>query len=157
MNGNAVMVKFTTPDPVPEAGLTLLITTPSPNAVQVTPGAAVTLTVPDRVPPAQPPTDPRVIDGVTASVAPAVNVAETDWSAFMVTLQAPVPEQAPPQPAKVEMLDGTAVSPMVVPAGIEVPVGNDVIEPLPLPFVLKASVKPDDGANTNVVVSKIAP
>jgi hypothetical protein len=46
--------------------------------------------------------------------------------AFIVTLQVPVPEQAPPQFANVESVDGTGVSPTTVPAGNEVPVGNDV-------------------------------
>jgi hypothetical protein len=60
--------------------------------------------VPDRKPPGHPPTEPRLMDdGETASVTPLVKVAETDWSEFMVTIQAPVPEQAPPQFAKDEV------------------------------------------------------
>jgi hypothetical protein len=130
---------------------------PEPDAVHVTPGAAVTLIVPDRLPPAHPPADPRLSEGVTASVTPLVNVADTDWCALMVTLQTAVPEQAPPQLAKVESADGTGVSPTTVLAGNEVPVGNDAIEPLPLPFVLKASVYRVDGGTTRVVVSNVPP
>jgi hypothetical protein len=42
--------------------------------------------------------------------------ALTDWAEFMVTEQAPVPEQAPPQPANTEAAeDGVAVSATTVP------------------------------------------
>jgi hypothetical protein len=44
-----------------------------------------------------------------------VKVAVTDRLAFMVTLQPPVPEQAPPQPVKVEFVDGVAVRETTVP------------------------------------------
>lgn len=86
-----------------------------------------------------------------------MKVAVTDWLELMVILQAPVPEQAPLQPAKVEPVDGTAVSPTIVPAGNEVPVGNDLIAPLPLPLVADASVKVDPGDTTKVVLSNDPP
>ena len=73
------------PEPVPEDGLIVPHGSElgpaheySVPAFHVTPGAAVTLIVPDRLPPAHPPSVPRVIDGVTQSTAPFVNVAETD-------------------------------------------------------------------------------
>jgi len=44
-----------------------------------------------------------------------LKVAVTDWLEFMVTLQAPVPEHAPPHPAKVEPELGVAVSCTAVP------------------------------------------
>ena len=44
-----------------------------------------------------------------------VNVAVTDLAASIVTLHAPVPEQAPLQPAKVAPASGVAVSVTTVP------------------------------------------
>jgi hypothetical protein len=45
-----------------------------------------------------------------------VKVAVTDRAASMVTLHAPVPVQAPDQPAKVDVASGTAVNATTVPA-----------------------------------------
>jgi len=59
---------------------------------------------------------------------------------FIVTLQLPVPEHAPDQPAKVEPMLGCAVRVTVVPAAKvrqpephEVPVGEELTVPLPVP------------------------
>jgi hypothetical protein len=49
----------------------------------------------------------------------AVNVAVTDRFELRVRMQAPVPEQAPPQPPKVHPLRGEAVSVTCVPMGCE--------------------------------------
>jgi hypothetical protein len=59
----------------------------------------------------------------------------------MVTVHAPVPEQAPPQPAKVEPAAGVAVSVTEVPwpyvsaqsAPQLMPAGEEVTVPLPVP------------------------
>jgi hypothetical protein len=45
-----------------------------------------------------------------------LNVAVTDMFEFMVTVQVPVPEQAPDQPANVEPVFGVAVNVTTVPA-----------------------------------------
>jgi len=45
----------------------------------------------------------------------AVNVAVTFWAEFIVTLQAPVPEQGPDQPEKVYPVEAEAVRVTVVP------------------------------------------
>ena len=44
-----------------------------------------------------------------------VKLAVTDWSAFITRVQVPVPEQAPPQPVKVEGAVGVAVKVTDVP------------------------------------------
>jgi hypothetical protein len=46
-----------------------------------------------------------------------LKVAVTDWFEFIVTVQLPVPEQAPDHPANVEPEFGVAVSVTTVPAG----------------------------------------
>jgi hypothetical protein len=70
------------------------------------------------------------------TVKVAVNLAEIDLAASIVTVQGPVPEQAPAQPAKVAVPAGLAVSvteapeskdaeqvdPQEIPAGVEVTV-----------------------------------
>jgi len=74
----------------------------------------------------------------------------TDWLEFMVTLQAPVPEQAPDQPVNAEPEVGVAVSVTAVPLaklaehvpGQAIPAGVDVIVPLPVPLVDTVSVNP---------------
>ena len=53
-----------------------------------------------------------IVGGVTSS-----NRAETVVLAVSVGVQAPVPEQAPPQPLKADPLPGLAVSVTVVPTG----------------------------------------
>jgi hypothetical protein len=75
--GGTVMVRVTIPDPVPEVGLTTATACPTLKlltAFQVTPGAASRLIVPETLPPAQPPIDPREMDGVTQSVTPPVEM-----------------------------------------------------------------------------------
>lgn len=148
----------TTPEPDPDPGLTVMEpplprSTPSLDVVQVTPTGAETLIAPDREPPGHPPIEPRLMDdGETASVTPLVKVAETDWLAFIVRLQAPVPEQAPPQFAKVEVEEATAVSCTAVPAGSEVLVGNVLTVPLPLVVTLSV-YGVDVGDSTSVRLS----
>jgi hypothetical protein len=46
-----------------------------------------------------------------------LKVAVTVWFEFIVTVQVPVPEQAPDHPANVETAFGVAVSVTTVPAG----------------------------------------
>ena len=72
-----------------------------------------------------------------------MKVACTDWFAFIVTVQEPVPLQVPPpQPVKLEPAAGTAVNATEVleakfalqPGGPHlIPVGLLVTVPLPLP------------------------
>src|SRR5947207_5665704 len=57
------------------------------------------------------PTDGRGLHAVTE-----LNVAVTDRATFIVTVQLPVPEQAPPQPANVASENGVAVRDTTVPA-----------------------------------------
>ena len=74
--------------------------------------------------------------------------ALTEAAAFMVTLQAPVPLHAPPQPAKVEPELGVAdkfttvplakLAEQVVPQ--EIPAGELVIVPVPVPFFVAVRV-----------------
>ena len=73
-----------------------------------------------------------------------MKLAVTDLAAFIVTVQVPVPEQAPPQPVKAEPMDSVAVSvtdvllvkaaeqiePQLMPAGMLVTV------PLPRPVLV---------------------
>src|SRR5262249_11758285 len=106
---------------------------PSNEAAQVAPqsipgGSEVTVPVPD----------PLTVR-VTACL---VNVAVTAVAAFMVRVQAPVPEQPPPlHPAKVDPVAGVAVSVTTVPLskGAEqvlpqlIPAGFEVTVPLPEP------------------------
>ncbi len=66
------------------------------------------------------PTGEEVIVPLPAlvTVRPGVlrsKVAVTDWAASMVTVQVPVPKQAPLQPAKTESADGIAVRVTKVP------------------------------------------
>ena len=58
---------------------------------------------------------PLVTPVVTATKGTRLNVAVTFCTAFMVTVHIPVPEQAPPQPAKVEPEVGAAVSVTLLP------------------------------------------
>ena len=52
-------------------------------------------------------------------MAGAVNIAMTFLAAFMFTVQVPVPEQSPLQPAKVEPAAGVAVSVTLPPLMME--------------------------------------
>ena len=64
------------------------------------------------------------------------------WFPFALKLQPPPPLHAPPQPTKVELPSGIAVSEMLVPAATEtlqtagqsIPAGDEVTRPEPLPI-----------------------
>ena len=80
--------------------------------------------------------------------AELLNVAVTALAAFMVTLQAPVPLQAPLQPAKTEPEAGVAVRFTTVPlvklaeqvAPQEIPAGELVTVPVPVPVSVTVRV-----------------
>jgi len=89
---------------------------------------------------------------VSANEAGSVNVAVTEAAAFIVTVQVPVPAQPPPlQPEKVEPLAGVAVRVTTVPVvkacehvePQEIPAGELVTVPLPVPDFVTLSVKDD--------------
>jgi hypothetical protein len=71
----------------------------------------------------------------------AANVAVTDLAADIVTVQVPVPEQAPDQPVNMEPLAGAAVSVTLVPEAYNaehvvpqlIPATLEVTVPLPAP------------------------
>ena len=76
-----------------------------------------------------------------------MNVAVTDRFEFIVTVQVPVPEHAPDHPANVEPVFGVAVSATTVPAAKlrqpdphEVPAGEELTVPLPVPEVVMVKV-----------------
>jgi hypothetical protein len=90
-----------------------------------------------------------------------LNVAVTAVAALTVTAQLPVPEQAPPQPMKVEPAAGVAVSVNAVP-GVTVsvqstpqliPDGVLPTVPEPVPLVVTVSVT---GVSVNVAVTVVA-
>jgi len=62
-----------------------------------------------------------------------LNVAVTDSFEFMVTVQAPVPEHAPDQPAKVDPEFGEAASETTVPVLYVGPGGLALTAPVPVP------------------------
>jgi hypothetical protein len=78
-----------------------------------------------------------------------LKAALTDFAAFMVTLQAPVPLQAPLQPANVESESGAAVKLTTVPLGKlaehvvpqEIPEGVLATVPVPVPLLATVRVK----------------
>ncbi len=65
-----------------------------------------------------------------------MNVALTDLAALMVSLQTPVPEHAPDQPANFEPADGVAVNVTFVPSRKDC----EHVEPQLMPGVLEATV-----------------
>jgi hypothetical protein len=85
-----------------------------------------------------------------------VNVAVTDFDAFIVTVHPPIPVHAPPQPANVEAPFGVAVRVTLVPSSKGwlqsvpqlIPAGELITVPPPLPdfvtvstgFVVKVAV-----------------
>jgi hypothetical protein len=110
--------------------------------------APVSVTVPvDEFP-------PTTLGGFTVSADSAtveleLNVALTDCAEFIVTLHAPVPLHAPPQPAKVEPESGVAAKLTTVPLAKlaehvvpqEIPEGVLVTVPVPLPLLDTVRVK----------------
>lgn len=77
-------------------------------------------------------------------------MAITFWAELSVTVQPPVPEQAPPQPVKTEFCDGVAarlttepdVNTMEHDVGQAIPLGELVTEPVPFPAKVTARVDP---------------
>ena len=77
-----------------------------------------------------------------------LNAAPTDWLAVMVTMQEPVPVQAPLHPAKVEPPAAAAVSVTLVPLLYDaahvlpqlIPAGEEVTVPVPVPALVTVSV-----------------
>ena len=72
-----------------------------------------------------------------------INLAVTDFAAFMVKMQVSVPVHAPDQPTKVDVASGVAVKVTTVPLSklpeqVEraqvIPRGDDVMVPLPAPL-----------------------
>jgi hypothetical protein len=94
---------------------------------------------------------------VTVTVV-RLKVALTDCAEFMVTEQAPVPVQAPPQPAKADPAGAAGVSVTTVPCvkenvqvpGQLIPAGALVIVPDPVPVVLTVRVKVGVGASARL-------
>jgi hypothetical protein len=86
---------------------------------------------------------------VTAGLLLELNVAVTALAADMVTLQVPVPEQAPLQPAKVEPAAAVSVRVTTVPLlkfalqvpGQEIPAGLLLTVPVPVPANVTESAK----------------
>jgi hypothetical protein len=90
-----------------------------------------------------------------------LNVAVIIVAAFTVTTQLPVPEHAPPQPAKVDPALGVAVSVICVPgvtfspqsAPQAIPAGLLLTVPVPVPFFVTVS---PTGTRLNVAVTVVA-
>ena len=97
--------------------------------------------------------------GLTVSVKVGTKVAVTTWAAFIVTVQEPLPLQAPLQPMRAEPTAGVAVRVTAVPlaneaehvAPQEIPAGALVTVPLPAPLGLTISVK----SGTKVAVTVV--
>ena len=89
----------------------------------------------------------------------AVKFALTDFAASMVTLQAPVPLQASPQPANVKPESGVAVKLTTVPLAKsaeqlepqEIPGGELATVPVPVPPFVSVRVKDVEGAPVNLL------
>jgi hypothetical protein len=127
----------------PAAALAVSVTlVPPPKLALHVPGqlmpAGVLVTVPEPVPAV-------VTDNAKLT---RLKVAVTDWAAFIVTVQLPVPVQAPPlHPAKVEPVAALAVSVTLVPPpklalhvpGQLMPAGVLVTVPEPVPATLTVS------------------
>src|SRR5579872_1093147 len=87
---------------------------------------------------------------VTAGLLLELNVAVTALAADMVTLQVPVPEQAPLQPAKVDPAAAVSVRVTTVPLlkfalqvpGQVMPAGLLLTEPVPVPASVTVKVNP---------------
>jgi hypothetical protein len=88
-----------------------------------------------------------------------LNAAVTFWFEVRVTVQAPVPEQAPLQPLNTAPAAGVAVRPTAVPEVNEavhvlphaIPAGALVTVPLALPILLTVS----ENLGTNVAVTEV--
>ena len=85
-------------------------------------------------------------------------VAVTEWSALIVRVQVPVPEQSPDHPAKVLPAAGVAVSVTAVPfaklaeqfAPQSIPAGLLVTVPVPVPVVITVKVGGGGGGGGGV-------
>jgi hypothetical protein len=142
---------------------------PQPANVEPGSGAAVKLTtvplaklaehvVPQEIPEGvlvSAPVPVPLLDTVRIKVpAFAVKVALTDFSASMVTLHAPVPLQAPLQPAKVEPESGAAVKLTTAPLSKfaehvcpqDIPGGELATVPVPVPLFVTVRAKDVGGA-----------
>src|SRR5262249_59459539 len=92
-------------------------------------------------------------------------LAVTAWSLSRTTLQAPVPEQAPPQPAKVEFAPAAAVSDTLVPCANDaeqiephvIPPGLLVTVPEPVPALETDRVRPGACVDEKVAVTDLSP
>jgi hypothetical protein len=119
---------------------------PAPKEYEHVPGQEIPpgelVTVPDP--------EPAVVTVSVCSTGDAGwNVAVTDWSVFIVTVQVPAPEQPPPdQPANAEPESGAAVSVTCVPSlntleqvlPQSIPDGELVTAPEPEPFLVTVRV-----------------
>src|SRR5947209_4815193 len=85
------------------------------------------------------------------------------WFPFALKLQPPPPLHAPPQPTKVELPSGIAVSEMLVPAargmlqtaGQSIPAGDEVTRPEPLPIgTTSMRAMPGGGVEKSAVTSR---
>ena len=170
---DAPIVKLHVPVPVqsplhpvntePAAGVAVKAT-----AVPETMGALV------HVPEVTPAVEVQLIEPVPVTVpvpvpAPAteigkvvgVKLALTEFAVLMVTVHAPVPEQAPPQPENAEPAAGVGVKVTEVPLGKSkeqtapqlIPAGALTTEPLPVPEIVTFKVLGGGGTGLNVATT----